>query len=110
MLKRLTLKNKLIKAYSADVEVLTPLDKISTTFGHNPDYLLDIHGITKSDLIRLERLGYAIKARYETAHPKAKMFEEINKKREELKLPPVFCKNGTHRIRWIIKLEVLDEK
>lgn len=51
-------------------------EEIENTFGNNPAYLLDVFGITASDLLRLEKAGYAVKARYET-------------------------KQG-HRIRWVI--------
>lgn len=74
---------------------------IDTTFGHNPDYLLDTYGITKTDLIRLERLGLALKARYETRHPRAEFYEKLNEKRDP-SLPPFVCKSGTHRVRWVL--------
>jgi hypothetical protein len=79
-----TLKLKLQKALLRDPDLLTEKGKESETFGHNPDYLDEILGITKSDLIRLERAGMALKCRYET-------------------------KDGVHRTRWIIYKEKTDE-
>lgn len=76
--------------------------KEEETFGHNPEYLLDVHGITKSDLIRLERLGLATKARYVTRNKR-----NISYFKDSTGAPiPV---DGPHRVRWLIfKPEVSD--
>jgi hypothetical protein len=80
---------KLKDAAYLDSALLTPKAKAGETFGHNPAYLETL-GLTKSDLIRLSRLGFALKARYATK----------NKKRPHL--------TGPHRTRWILFSEVLD--
>lgn len=79
-----TLINKIKKAVEQDPKIICDRADIGDTFGNNPDYLLDVFGITKSDLIRLEREGYAMKARY-----------EVEKTKE-------------HRVRWVIFKEVCD--
>lgn len=86
--------------------------KEGETFGHNPDYLLDKHNLTKSDLIRLERKGLAIKALYEVRHPKADLWDALDKKLAEQHalnktampgpIPTVPRKNGNYRVRWIL--------
>lgn len=78
-----TAKVKIKRAFERDPEIVTTREKAGETFGSNPDYLLDIFGIMKSDLQRLERYGMAIKARYET-------------------------KTGEHRVRWLIFKEALE--
>lgn len=87
-------------AYEKDPEILCDKSQVDNNLGHNPDYLLDIHGITKADLIRLERLGLAMKARYETRHPKAGLYESAYK--QGLSPTQYVCKTGTHRVRWLI--------
>ncbi len=80
------LKARLRDAYERDPEILCPKDKIEETLGSDPHYLNDILGLDKSDLIRLERLGFAMKARY------------------------VVKGSGEHRVRWLIFQEALDER
>lgn len=103
----MTLKEKLQKAFESEKELVVDRTKLESTLGHNPAYLLEIHGITKSDLIRLERKGLAIKARYETRHPKQDLYDNLNKLRQEKNMPPLINKCGTHRVRWIILDEAL---
>jgi hypothetical protein len=79
-----SVKAKLQKASIQDPSIICEKDKVSETLGSNPDYLKDVFNITKSDLIRLEREGLAMKARY-----------EVEKTRE-------------HRIRWLIFKEALE--
>lgn len=81
---------KVLAAAEKDPSILCERGKEDECFGSNPDYLLDVHGITKSDLIRLEREGLALKARYETRHPK-----------------PDRGVCGTHRVRWILYKEAV---
>ena len=76
------LRSKLEAGQQQDNNLLVPKDQAGNTLGHNPDYLDTELGITKSDLIRLERGGMALKARYDA--------------------------NGTHRTRWIIFKEALE--
>lgn len=96
-----------------DPKLCVKRDEMDKTFGHNPLYLLDTYGLTKSDLIRLERLGLATKARYEVRHPKANLWDKLDEKINEhnakvsdenarLPLVPRVC--GTHRTRWILFL------
>lgn len=100
------LKAKLVMASRRDPELVCDKADTDKVLGHNPDYLLEVHSITKSDLIRLERLGLALKARYETRHPKADLIDKINAARPEEK--PLVCKTGTHRTRWLIFKEALN--
>ena len=86
-----------------------PREKIGETLGFNPEELFDMYGITKSDLIRLERLGLAIKARYEVRHPKTELWDKLDEVAIKLKKPPVSRKNGTHRVRWILIQENTNE-
>jgi len=88
---------KVRAAAENDPTLLTDRDKLGETLGHNPAYLLDVHGITKSDLIRLERKGLAMKARYEVTSKNKRYFsKEIAEKNPELHI------TGTHRVRWIL--------
>lgn len=112
---RATLIEKVRIASEKDAELLCSRDQLESVLGHNPDYLLEVHGITKNELIRLERKGLAFKAKYEVAHPKTAVWDRIdakiqehNSKMENAPLPLVPRKNGTHRVRWIIFREVLD--
>ena len=94
------LSKKLQSAYEKDSDIFCEKSEAGETLGSNPNYLLDVFGITKSDLIRLERLGYAVKARYATVNPRKRfMFETADKK-------PIFL-TGPHRTRWIIFKDVL---
>jgi len=77
----MTAKDKVKAAALKDPEIICAKDKAGETLGSDAKYLEEILGIGKSDLIRLERLGLAVKARYET-------------------------KQG-HRIRWLIFSEAL---
>lgn len=86
---------KVLAAAEKDESVFTERGKETETFGHNPNYLLDRHGITKSDLIRLERSGLALKARYVTRNPRNVSY--FNDK-EGNPIPL----DGPHRVRWIL--------
>jgi hypothetical protein len=107
----MTRTEKLKIAVEADSTVVVDRKDAETTFGNNPDYLLDIHGITKSDLIRWERKGLAFKARYETRHPKQDMWDKLNDIRSKMEppLPPMVGKTGVHRVRWVIFSEALND-
>lgn len=78
---------KLKKAAEKDPQILCPRDKVEETLGSDPKYLENELGLTKSDMIRLERLGLAIRARYATS----------NKRKPDV--------TGPHRVRWVIFLE-----
>lgn len=78
-----------------DPKLCVDRDMVDETFGHHPAYLLDTYGITKSDLIRLERLGLAMKARYVTRNPRNVSYF----KDEEGNAVGV---DGPHRVRWIL--------
>lgn len=75
---------KFVDAYTADPGILCERGKETETFGSDAHYLNDILDLTKNDLIRLERLGYAIKARYVTK----------NKRHPDI--------DGPHRVRWLL--------
>lgn len=78
-----------------DPKLCVDRDKVDETFGYNPQELLDRYGITKSDLIRLERLGLAMKARYVTRNTRnVSYFKDVEGK-------PVAV-DGPHRVRWIL--------
>lgn len=57
---------KITKAFEQDPDLLVTREQLQTTLGHNPAYLEEILGITKSDLLRLSRRGLALKAVYPT--------------------------------------------
>ncbi len=73
---------KLRIAVSRDPEIVVPRSKAADTLGSDAHYLNDILHLSKSDLIRLSRLGFAFKARYVTG-------------------------SGVHRTRWVIFEEAL---
>lgn len=73
----------LTHAVSQDPKILTPKDQVEKSLGEDPRYLESL-GLEKHHLIRLERMGLAIKARYQTE----------NKRRRAV--------TGPHRVRWII--------
>lgn len=87
-----SLVDKIKDAAQADSTLLCSRAKVEETLGNDARYLEEVLGISKSDLIRLERKGLALKARYEMAR--------LDKK-------PV---TGTHRTRWIIFDDVLNLK
>lgn len=89
------LKDKLMAASTQDSKLYTERGKEEETFGHNPEYLEDTFGITKVDLIRLERAGMALKARYVTRNPK-----NISYFKDDAGNPVAV--DGPHRVRWII--------
>lgn len=93
------LSKKLLTAFEKDHEIFCAKNKAEDTLGSNPDYLLDAFGITKSDLIRLERLGFAVKARYATSN-KRSYFKTADGKPIPL--------TGPHRTRWILFTEVFN--
>lgn len=92
-MKKITETLKLLA--QQDPSLCVDRDKVDETFGHHPDYLFDTYGITKSDLIRLERLGLAMKARYVTRNKTGKAYF----KDAEGNLVPV---DGEHRVRWVL--------
>jgi hypothetical protein len=86
---------KVRAAAEKDETIYTERGKETETFGHNPAYLLDTHGITKSDLIRLERLGLATKARYVTRNKSGRwQFKDAEGEK--------IIYDGPHRVRWIL--------
>jgi len=94
------LKEKLLRAARGDRDLVCDRENLDKVLGHNPDYLKDVFDITKSDLIRLERLGLAMKARYVVEH-KRKRYVSVGAAITNI---PV---TGTHRVRWIIFKEAL---
>ncbi len=86
------IKKKIRIAAEKDPDILCSKEELGETLGNNPDYLEDVLGITKSDLIRLERLGLAMKARYST---------------ENKTLRGKLGVTGPHRTRWIIFKEAV---
>lgn len=76
-------REKVKRAVEIDPSIICPKAKVTETLGSDRHYLNDVLGLTKSDLIRLERLGLAVKARY------------------------VVQDTGQHRIRWILFEEAL---
>lgn len=99
------LKQKLSLAFNKDPEILVGRDELETTLGSDAKYLSEQLGITKNDLIRLERLGFAIKARYSTENKRKRKFKEYDSSGKVTKETFV---TGPHRIRWIIFKEALD--
>lgn len=75
---------KLKRMFEVDPSIFCDKNKIEETLGSNPAYLEDVFGLTKSDLIRLEREGLAFKARYRVE------------------------KTGEHRVRWILFTEAVN--
>jgi hypothetical protein len=87
--------DKVLAAAESDDTIFTERGKEMETFGHNPQFLLDAHGITKSDLIRLERLGLAKKARYVTRNKSGRwQFKDAEGEK--------IMYDGPHRVRWIL--------
>lgn len=91
---------KLKEGFEKDPELLIDRSNLEKTLGNDLNYLKDILGFTKSDLIRLSRLNLAIKARYATE----------NKRKRNTIMPdgtkvPI---TGPHRVRWIIFKEALE--
>lgn len=85
----MTIIEKVKLAAAQNPDILSDRSSVEETLGSNPDYLLDVWGIDKSDLIRLERKGLAMKARYQTT----------NKRNSKA--------SGPHRVRWIIFKEAI---
>lgn len=86
---------KVKAAAEKDATIYTERGKESDTFGHNPLMLLEVHGITKSDLIRLERKGLAMKARYITRNTRNIGYFK-NTEGKTIRV------DGPHRTRWIL--------
>lgn len=86
-----SLKDRIRLAAMQDKEILVSREQVESTLGQDPRYLQTL-GLEKSDLIQLERLGLAIKARYATTN-KAARWAHL----EEDKRP-----TGPQRVRWII--------
>lgn len=84
-----SIKN-LISAYEKDPTILTDRGKVNETLGSDPRWLLEL-GLSKNDLIRLERLGLAYKAHYET---------ETNRKKK--RMVGQYTVSGPIRARWIL--------
>jgi len=86
---------KVKAAAEKDESIYTERGKETETFGHNPLMLLEVHGITKSDLIRLERRGLAKKARYVTRNTRnIGYFKDAEGETVRV--------DGPHRTRWIL--------
>jgi hypothetical protein len=100
-----SLKAKLKKAFEQDSDIFCAKADIETTLGSNPDYLKDVFQITKNELIRLERLGLAFKARYSTRNNTKRKLRILDK---DGILVSKHLITGPHRTRWIIFKEVLD--
>lgn len=101
------LKQKLATAYSKDPELVCEKAKAGETLGNDAKYLFEVLGLEKSDLIRLERLGLAVKARYDTQNSKKKTWVKNPDKDSETPILAVPV-TGSHRSRWIIFKEALD--
>lgn len=86
---------KVLAAAEKDETIFTERGKETDTFGHNPLMLLEVHGITKSDLIRLERRGLAMKARYVTRNKTGKSYFK-DKENQSVTV------DGPHRVRWVL--------
>lgn len=69
-------------AYGQDPEIVVERKDVENTLGSDPGWLNEL-GLEKQDLLRLERMGFAIKARY------------------------VISKSKVHRVRWILLKEAL---
>ncbi len=82
--------SKLKKAVEKDLEIVCAKADVATTLGSDANYLLDVLGITKSDLVRLERLGFAVRALYDTGNRRNKGVV------------------GPLRVRWVIFKEALE--
>jgi hypothetical protein len=87
--------DKVKAAAEKDPSIMCERGTETEVFGHNPQYLLNEYGITKQDLIRLERLGLAAKARYVTKNTSGRW---AFKDAEGNKIPL----DGPHRVRWLI--------
>lgn len=88
---------KVLVAAEKDPSILIDRSDLNKTLGSNPAYLLDVHGITKSDLIRLEREGLAMKTRYEVSVKQKRYIS-----RETAEQNPGAHITGTHRVRWVL--------
>lgn len=80
---------KLIGAYEKDPTILTDRSKIEETLGNDPRWLNEL-GLDKKDLIKLQKMGLAHKAYYET---------DRNKKR---RMVGNYMVTGPIRTRWIL--------
>jgi hypothetical protein len=98
---------KIALAFEKDPEILCDRADLETTLGTDAKYLKEVLGITKSDLIRLERKGLAIKARYSTRNTRKRKHNIYSKTGDLLSTHDV---TGPHRVRWIIFKEVLNEQ
>ncbi len=102
---------KVITAYEKDRDLLCDRSDLENTLGNDEKYLFEVLGLTKSDLIRLEREGLAMKARYSTANKTKRMFKRAKIVHNEGEKPRIDFDSlpvtGPHRIRWIIFKEVL---
>lgn len=79
---RKELLDKIRTAAESDSTLLTDKDKLQEAQGNFPSYLLEMHSITKNDLIRLNRNGYALKAYVQertnkSIHAKWVIFKEV---------------------------------
>lgn len=93
------LKDLLRLAALQDPSILVPRDQVDKSLGQDPRYLNDL-GLEKRHLIRLERLGLALKARYQTTNKTGKSyFLDLDKQ-------PIYV-TGPQRVRWILFQEAL---
>lgn len=90
-----TLKDVLALAVIQDPKIMVSKDEIEISLGEDTRYLETL-GLTKRHLIRLERLGLAVKARYATE----------NKNPRHSKFLPENRPTGPHRNRWILIREI----
>lgn len=97
-----SLLEKLKKAVEKDPDIICDRTSVEETLGSDANYLHDVLGLTKSDLIRLERLGFALKARYAT---QSKRKIAIKNSEGNIELKDV---TGPHRVRWLIFKEALE--
>lgn len=91
------LRMKIKLAAERDAELLTSKSDVETTLGHDAKYLLEQLDLSKNDLIRLERLGLAMKGRYATEGKRTILLKDGSK----------VGITGPHRIRWIIFKEAI---
>lgn len=88
------LRQSVEEAWALDPLILVPKEEVEKSLGQDPGYLKSL-GLEKHHLIRLERLGLAVKARYQTTNKTGKAVFVDNDKNPI----PV---TGPQRTRWII--------
>lgn len=85
---------KVLKAAEKDPDILSNREDLQDTVGQDHRYLKTL-GLDKSDLIRLERLGLALKCRYVTKNKTGRKVGDYEV-------------TGPHRVRWVIFMEALN--